>query len=93
MRCLELWALGARLNTCDISQSWGVCAFYACVCFGGPGTLRCVTEQPPNGKDPFAPIELNTATQTRLPRSEIIQREKERDGSYLGANAFCKSVC
>lgn len=38
--------------------------------------LGCATEQPLNGKDPFAPIVLNTETQTRLPRSEIMHLER-----------------
>ncbi len=38
--------------------------------------LGCVTKQRPNGKDPFAAIALNTETETRLPRSEIIHLER-----------------
>lgn len=53
MRCLELWAPVACLSMCEFSQSLSVCNF-TCVCFGERG---CVTEQAPNGKDPFA---LNT---------------------------------
>ncbi len=38
--------------------------------------LGWATKQPPNGKDSFAPIMLNTETQTRLPRSEIMHLER-----------------
>lgn len=55
-----------------------------------------MTEQLLNGKYPFAPVALNTESQTRLPRSEIIHREgwkSFRGGVFVQGESVEWRVC